>query len=243
MNRRQIVSMASAALLVAALVPASASAQSFQAGVKGGINVASISWSNQDPKPAISSRNGGIIGGYVAKDGKKMGLAVEVLYSQKGANLDFSSTGFINTAELKLDYVEIPVLVRFNIPNDKTVIHIYAGPVFAFSVKDEITNTFRTTTQTTPATVDDRRCRSQELGYRHRDRRAGRRAQVPGGRAVQLGSDERHQGSAAPASRRSRTSASARCSASASSKRHVFVHSRPCAGRVGPARGLFRCTP
>jgi hypothetical protein len=166
MNRRQIVSIAAAALLVAALVPASASAQSFQVGAKGGINIASISWSNQDPKPAISSRTGGIIGGYVAKDGKKMGLAVEVLYSQKGAHLDFSSTGIIDTIDLKLDYVEIPVLFRFNIPNDKTVIHIYAGPVFAFSVKDEIEETFRTTTQTTPATVttDDAGAKSSDTG-------------------------------------------------------------------------------
>ena len=209
MNRRQIVSTVAAALLVAALVPASASAQSFQVGAKGGINVASISWSNSDPKPAISSRNGGIIGGYVAKDGKKMGLAVEVLYSQKGAHLDFSTTGFINTADLKLDYVEIPVLFRFNIPNDKTVIHIYAGPVFAFSVKDEIEQTFRTTTQTTPATVttDDAGAKSSDTG--HRDRRAGRRAQVPGGRAIQLGPDGRRQGSRARTTRRSRTSASA----------------------------------
>jgi hypothetical protein len=166
MNRRQIVSIAAAALLVAALVPASASAQSFQVGAKGGINFASISWNNSDPKPAISSRKGGIIGGYVAKDGKKMGLAVEVLYSQKGAHLDFSTTGLIQTADLKLDYVEIPVLFRFNIPNDKTVIHIYAGPVFAFSVKDEIEQTFRTTTQTTPATVttDDAGAKSSDTG-------------------------------------------------------------------------------
>ena len=166
MNRRQIVSTVAAALLVAALVPASASAQSFQAGVKGGINVASISWSNSDPKPAISSRNGGIIGGYVAKDGKKMGLAVEVLYSQKGAHLDFSGTGVIDTVDLKLDYVEIPVLGRFNIAKDKTLIHIYAGPVFAFSVKDETTETFRTTTQTTPATVEtqDAGAKSSDIG-------------------------------------------------------------------------------
>jgi hypothetical protein len=170
MNRRQIVSTVAAALLVAALVPASASAQSFEAGVKGGINVASISWSNSDPKPVISSRNGGIIGGYVAKDGKKMGLAVEVLYSQKGAHLDFSgsngTTGVINTADVKLDYVEIPVLGRFNIAKDKTLIHIYAGPVFAFSVKDEVTETFRLANQTTPATVttEDAGAKSSDIG-------------------------------------------------------------------------------
>lgn len=166
MNRRQIVSTLAAALLVAAFVPVSASAQGLQAGVKGGINVASISWSNSDPKPVISSRKGGVFGGYVAKDGKKMGLAVEVLWSQKGAHVDFSSTGNIETVDLHLDYVEIPVLGRYNIPYQKTVIHIYAGPVFAFSVKDEVTDTFRTTTQTTPATVttEDAGAKSSDIG-------------------------------------------------------------------------------
>lgn len=166
MNRRQIVSTVAAALLVAALVPVSASAQGLQAGVKGGINIASISWSNSDPKPAISSRNGGIFGGYVAKDGKKMGLAVEVLWSQKGAHLDFSTQGNIDTVELNLDYVEIPVLGRYNIPYGKTIIHAYAGPVFAFGVKDELVSTSRTTTQTTPATVttEDAGAKSSDIG-------------------------------------------------------------------------------
>src|SRR5262249_43019582 len=151
MNRRQIVPIAAAAFLVAALVPASASAQGFEAGVKGGINVATITFSATDtPSPAKSSRKGGIIGGFVAKDGKKMGLAVEVLWSQKGAHLDFSRTGFIQTDDVKLDYVEIPILGRYNIPYGQTLLHIYAGPVFGISVKDEVTETSRTTTQTTP---------------------------------------------------------------------------------------------
>ena len=166
MNRRQIVPIAAAAFLVAAFVPAPASAQGFEVGVKGGINVATITWSGSDPTPVISSRKGGILGGYVAKDGKKFGVAAEVLWSQKGAHLDFSQTGNIFTADVKLDYVEIPVLGRYNIPYGQTLIHIYAGPVFAFSVKDEVTSTSRTTTQTTPATVitEDANAESTDVG-------------------------------------------------------------------------------
>lgn len=166
MNRRQIVSSAAAALLVAALVPATASAQGFEAGAKGGINFSSISWSNSDPKPVISTRHGGIFGGYVAKDGKKMGLAVEVLWSQKGAHLDFSQAGVVDTVDLKLDYVEIPVLGRYNITSGETMLHIYAGPVFGFTVKDETTESRHLTSQTTPPTVttEDAGAKSSDIG-------------------------------------------------------------------------------
>jgi hypothetical protein len=166
MNRRQIVSSAAAALLVAALVPASASAQGLQAGVKGGINFATISFKGADPQPVTSSRKGGIFGGYVAKDGKKMGLAVEVLWSQKGGHLDFSEAGFIDTVEVKLDYVEIPVFGRYNISYNQTVLHIYGGPVFGFTVKNEATETQRSTSQTTPATEDTEKdvAKSSDVG-------------------------------------------------------------------------------
>lgn len=172
MNRRQIVPIAAAALLVAALVPAPASAQGFEVGAKGGINVATITWSGSDPSPVISSRKGGIVGAYVAKDGKKFGVAAEVLWSQKGAHLDFSRPGtgggpnIIDTVDLKLDYVEIPVLGRYNIPYGQTLMHIYAGPVFGISVKDETTETFRTATQTTPPTVttEDAGAKSSDVG-------------------------------------------------------------------------------
>lgn len=166
MNRRQIVSLTPAALLVAALVPATASAQGLQAGVKGGINFATISFKGPDPQPVTSSRKGGIVGGYVAKDFGKMGLAVEVLWSQKGGHLDFSQSGFIDTVDVKLDYVEIPVFGRYNIPYNQTVLHIYGGPVFGFTVKNEATETQRTTTQTTPADVQTEKdiAKSSDVG-------------------------------------------------------------------------------
>jgi len=165
--KRKIVTLTSAALFVAAFVPATASAQGFEAGVKGGINVATISFTGANPAPvATSARKGGIVGGFVAKDWKKMGVAVEVLWSQKGGKLDFSSSGVVNTYDVKLDYVEIPVLWRYNIPNDKTIIHIYAGPVFGFSVKDEQTQTFRQTNQTGAGTqtTTDAGAKSSDVG-------------------------------------------------------------------------------
>jgi len=163
---RKIVTFAAAALLIAAFVPATASAQGFEAGVKGGINVATVSYTGVSPTPEISSRHGGIVGGFVAKDGKKMGVAVEVLWSQKGAHLDFSSAGNVNTVDAKLDYVEIPVLGRYNIPRDKTLIHVYAGPVFGFSVKDELTQTIRQTNQTGKGTETtmDAHAKSSDVG-------------------------------------------------------------------------------
>ncbi len=172
MNRRQIMSSAAAAaLLTAVLIPVTASAQGFQAGVKGGLNVASITFKGvPDPQPTLSARYGGIIGGFVAKDMGKFGFAAEVLWSQKGGTVDFSgpsgTTNAIDVVDVHLDYVEIPVLARYNLTKGKTLIHIYAGPVFAFSVKDETVETFRLANQTTPPTVttEDAGAKSSDVG-------------------------------------------------------------------------------
>ncbi len=166
MNRRQIVSIAAAALLVAALVPASASAQSFQVGAKGGINVASISWSNRIRSRRSRRGTAASLAAMSPRTARKWVWPSKCSTARRARTWTSAAPGSSTPLDLKLDYVEIPVLVRFNIPNDKTVIHIYAGPVFAFSVKDEITDTFRTTTQTTPATVetDDAGAKSSDIG-------------------------------------------------------------------------------
>ena len=167
MNRRQIISSAAAAaLLTAVLVPASASAQGFSAGVKGGLNVARLTFNFADVNPVKSSRNGLIIGGFVAKDGAKFGVAAEVLYSEKGGTLDFSSPGQISTAEVRLDYVDIPILARYNFTTSKTVVHVYGGPVFSFSVKDEETDTDRASNAVNPPppTTQDAGAESSDIG-------------------------------------------------------------------------------
>jgi len=157
MNRGQIVSSVAAAIVVAALlVPAPASAQGVSYGAKAGLNVSKVTFSLSGANPTITSRYGFNIEGFVAVDKNKAGLDIEFGYSQKGAKLDFSQQGVIDTIDVKADYIEIPVFGRLNLKtSDTSVVHPYVGPVFGFKVHDEVVETQRVNNVTTTNTQSD----------------------------------------------------------------------------------------
>jgi hypothetical protein len=129
------------------LAPASVFAQATTFGVQGGINVANVSFSGGDPDeitPDFTSKTRGVFGGFVARDfNAKAGLQVDFLYSQKGTKA--TATDGINTFvfEATVDYIEIPVLIRGNIPGSGSVkARVFGGPSFAFKVTDDSKTTF-----------------------------------------------------------------------------------------------------
>ncbi len=122
-------------------------AQGVTAGVQGGINIANVSFSGGDPDevtPDFSSRTRAVFGGFVAKDfNAKAGLQVDFLYSQRGTKA--TATDGVDTFvfEASADYIEIPVLVRANIPGSGSVkARVFGGPSFGFRVSDDSTTTF-----------------------------------------------------------------------------------------------------
>jgi len=147
--------LASAALLLTVASPASAQVAY---GPKGGLNVSRVTFESSATTivPAISARYGFNLGGFVTMDKGKAGLSVEVLYSQKGAKLDFSQAGQVNTIVAHGNYVDIPVLGRLNLKaSDTTTIHPYVGPEFGIKVNDEFTQTIRQNNVTTTTTMTD----------------------------------------------------------------------------------------
>jgi hypothetical protein len=106
-------------------------------GVKAGLNVATLSISDEDNE---ESRTGLVLGvSFMKPIRARVGLQVEALYSQKGAK--FSEEGFEDT--IKLDYFEIPVLADFTAAsNDRMSFHVLAGPSFGFNTKAEIKSEF-----------------------------------------------------------------------------------------------------
>ena len=100
----------------------SAQAQTWQAGVRGGINVASIGGDyaeNFKIKPGLV---GGLFTEY--KTGERAGFFLDILFSQKGANYD-SDGGGLNDNRLKLSYIDIPLGLTFY-PVEQ--FGLYAGP-------------------------------------------------------------------------------------------------------------------
>ncbi len=95
-------------------------------GVKGGLNFATISNSNFD------TRTGFVIGGF-AKFGipdSRLSIQPEALYSQQG--------GENNGNEVKIDYLQIPVLFKFALSqNATTVPNLFAGPYAGYRLNAE----------------------------------------------------------------------------------------------------------
>lgn len=122
---------------VALLVPTRALAQDVTAGAKVGLNVSNVKIDFSTPQTNTTNpttKNGLIIGGFIGKDfNPKAGLVVEVLWAQAGSVVNVSGTGFTATQDVRVDYVEIPVLGRYNMKaGDSAVLHIFFGPMFAF---------------------------------------------------------------------------------------------------------------
>jgi hypothetical protein len=86
-------------------------------GAKGGLNFATISGSN------IDTRTGFVVGGF-AKFGipdSRLSIQPEALYSQQG--------GERNGNEIRLDYLQVPVLFKYALTQGQTVEpNLFAGP-------------------------------------------------------------------------------------------------------------------
>jgi hypothetical protein len=131
MNRRSII-IASALLLTAGVSTASAQAVGPHAqwGVLAGANFAKLSDAD-----GIDTRTGVVVG--LSADfhlANHFGVEIDGLYSQQGAK----ENGDGDDLTLHLDYVAVPVLLRYNFPTNSTVRpFVVLGPQVGFRVKCE----------------------------------------------------------------------------------------------------------
>ncbi|MEM6287675.1 MAG: porin family protein [Bacteroidota bacterium] len=118
-----------AAALAFAAVPASAQATF---GLKGGLNTAFFSGGDAD---GTGARLGGVGGAFVRYDATpSLGLQVEALYSQEGAQEE--AVGDEGT--YRFDYIDIPILVRYAIPVSQFAdAGVYAGPSIGIPIREE----------------------------------------------------------------------------------------------------------
>jgi hypothetical protein len=140
MTTRHIAPSAATALLgLTLLLPVQASAQTLTAGVKGGINIASMDFTDVSGITITPSRLVGATGGaFIGADfNHKGGLLVEVLYSRRGATEDFSESGFTYSNKITIDYIDVPVVGRVSLKGSEAVtVHLFVGPLFAFKLSD-----------------------------------------------------------------------------------------------------------
>jgi hypothetical protein len=124
---------------VVLILPASASAQ--QAGVKGGLNFASLP-PEEDEHPDIPPRLGPVAGVWVRMlSASRLSFQAEALFSEKGVHWNFSPDVSI---EIRIRYIEIPLLARadFGSPAAARRVYVVGGGAPAFRLSARGTSKF-----------------------------------------------------------------------------------------------------
>ena len=120
---------------IAMVLASNADAKTMYAGVKGGLNVGSLTGDNADN---LDSHDGFIGGAFYGVDfNERFGARIDGLYVMGGAEgLYTTIDGDTHEAILKIDYVQFPVLFVVNIPaTEKIAFNVSAGPTFSFNTK------------------------------------------------------------------------------------------------------------
>lgn len=124
--------------LIIFLVGLSASAQDFKKygfGIKAGVNASNLHTLNNTPHPFeknTDTRIGfyvGILGEISLNDNKDFALQPEVYYSQQGYKKEFTLENQTNKVDYNLSMVTIPVLLKYYIFDEFSVV---LGPQFSF---------------------------------------------------------------------------------------------------------------
>jgi hypothetical protein len=156
MKPARVLTMVMATLAFA--LPRAAAAQGLTYGAKAGVTLATVS-EDAEADSGWGYRVGLAAGGYVALPlGSRLAIQAEGLFNQKGARADVDDL----VTTLKLDYVEVPVLVKYAVTHGGArSIHVFGGPSIAFKVRSRATASFG---DTTIDTDEDENIENVDLG-------------------------------------------------------------------------------
>lgn len=123
------------ALLLSVLLAGAASpalAQERHVGLKAGANFSALEFEGEATAEYTDRKFDFIGGGFVVLPlSGPLAVQLEGLFSQKGAELSVDEADLVFT--LELDYLDFPVLARFNAPASGTMrLHVFAGPSFGY---------------------------------------------------------------------------------------------------------------
>ena len=128
-------------LVLAVIGLATPSTASAQVGVLVGLNMANVNFEVEDSSFDV---NGDSRTGFVAGLSFNMpiqdifSVEVDALFAQKGAQFNLSAGGFSESVDVKLDYVDVPVMGRVNLPGSGPVrVHLLLGPSFNFKISEK----------------------------------------------------------------------------------------------------------
>ena len=104
-------------------------------GIKGGVNFSNMYTEDVDDNNVLTSFNAGLFVNMPVTD--FLAIQPEFLFSRKGSELTYDNALATGKAKFKLNYLEVPVLLKANItPN----LNIHAGPYVGYLIDAQITN-------------------------------------------------------------------------------------------------------
>ncbi|WP_418263183.1 porin family protein [Flavobacterium faecale] len=106
-----------------------------QFGIKGGVNFSNMYTEDVDDNNVLTSFNAGIYTLIPITD--FAAFQPEVLFSRKGSELTYDNVIASGKAKFKLNYIEVPLLVKGNLTKNLSV---HAGPYFAYLIDAQVTN-------------------------------------------------------------------------------------------------------
>lgn len=104
-------------------------------GVKGGVNFSNMYTEDVDDNNVLTSFNAGLYASIPLTSA--LAIQPEFLFSRKGSELEYDNAFATGKAKFKLNYIEVPVLLKVNIAEN---FNIHAGPYFAYLIDAQVTN-------------------------------------------------------------------------------------------------------
>lgn len=103
-------------------------------GVKGGFNMSNLYQSEADDNNVLYGFNAGVYATLPISD--FIAIQPEILFTTKGAELDYNNAFASGNAKFKLNYIEVPLLVRVNITKN---FNVHAGGYASYLVSSKVT--------------------------------------------------------------------------------------------------------
>lgn len=104
-------------------------------GLKGGVNFSNLYTDEVTDNNMLTSFNAGVY--FNMPIGDRISFQPEILYSVKGAELVYDNAFAKGTAKFKLNYIEVPVLIKANLTEN---INVHFGPYLAYLIDAKVSN-------------------------------------------------------------------------------------------------------
>ncbi|WP_409417117.1 porin family protein [Flavobacterium sp. PS2] len=104
-------------------------------GIKGGANMSNLYSGEVDDKNAIYGFNVGVYAAFPIAD--NIFIQPEILYTTKGAELEYNSDFVSGVGRFRLNYIEVPLLVKFKVTQN---FNVHVGGYASYLVDGKVTN-------------------------------------------------------------------------------------------------------